>query len=222
MPFCDRLNAETRDCQERLASHPFIRAGLAGELALSSYMAFLHEAYHHVRHTAPIFMTAGARCTGAYEWLRKPLVEYMEEEIGHDEWILNDIEACGGNREQAKVSKPSEPIELMVAFTYDVAQRQNPIGVFGMVHCLEGTSIQVATPAAEALQKGLGLPPQAFTYLSSHGSLDIEHYEFFKGLMNQVTDRADQDWIIHCARRVFNLYTAMFDTLPLASHEVAA
>jgi pyrroloquinoline quinone (PQQ) biosynthesis protein C len=222
MSFFQRLNAETAEAQSRLANHPFITAGMAGDLSLEGYVAFLHQAYHHVRHTAPIFMTAGAACSGRYEWLRKPLVEYMEEEIGHDEWILNDIVACGGDREAAKASKPSQAIELMVSFTYDVAQRCNPIGVFGMVHCLEGTSIKVATPAAEALQPKLGLPAQAFTYLSSHGSLDLEHYEFFTGLMNQVTDRADQDWIIHCANTVYDLYTSMFDGLPLAVRQVAA
>jgi hypothetical protein len=42
----------------------------------------------------------------------------------------------------------SLPIELMVAYLYDLIARGNPVGLFGMVNVLEGTSIALATQAA--------------------------------------------------------------------------
>ncbi|MFL9708911.1 iron-containing redox enzyme family protein, partial [Aeromonas veronii] len=66
---------------------------------------------------------------------------------------------------------------------------------------------------ADQLKQGLGLPPQAMSYLSSHGALDQEHLRFFEGLMNRVTDPADQAAIVHSARVVYRLYGDMLRTL---------
>ena len=38
------------------------------------------------------------------KWLRIHVAEYIEEEIGHEKWILNDIEACGGDKQQVAAS----------------------------------------------------------------------------------------------------------------------
>jgi short-subunit dehydrogenase len=84
--------------------------------------------------------------------------------------------------------QPGLPIELMVAFLYDQIQRGNPMGFFGMVQVLEGTSVAIALTVADQLKSGLGLPPQAMSYLSSHGALDQEHLKFFESLMNRVED----------------------------------
>jgi pyrroloquinoline quinone (PQQ) biosynthesis protein C len=79
-----------------------------------------------------------------------------------------------------------------------------------MVHVLEGTSIATADAAADGVQKALGLPNTAFSYLRSHGSLDQEHVKFFEGLMNKIDDKKEQDLIIHCAKMVYRLYGDVF------------
>jgi len=81
---------------------------------------------------------------------------------------------------------------------------------------LEGTSIALATRAASAIRGSLGLPPAAFSYLNSHGSLDQEHIRFFEGLMNRLDDVADREAVVHTARVVYRLYGDMFRSLPLA------
>ena len=83
-----------------------------------------------------------------------------------------------------------------------------------MVHVLEGTSTALATHAADTIQGVLGLPPQAFSYLSSHGSLDIEHVAFFEGLMNRLDDADDQRAVVHGARMMYRLYGDIFRSLP--------
>ena len=59
--------------------------------------------------------------------------------------------------------------------------RRNPVGFFGMVHVLEGTSVALALHAADRIQQALGLPTRAFTYLRSHGELDQEHIKDLAG-----------------------------------------
>ena len=87
----------TNSCRFPLSS----TAG-AGELSLESYRAFLGQAYHHVKHTTPLLMACGSRVPPDKEWLRDAMAEYVEEEVGHQEWILNDIRACGGDPEQVR------------------------------------------------------------------------------------------------------------------------
>jgi hypothetical protein len=102
----------------------------------------------------------------------------------------------------------------MVAYAYDTVMRRNPVGFFGMVYVLEGTSTQLATAGAEALMRSLQLPPDCFHYLLSHGSLDIGHMAFFEGLMNRIERADDQAAIIHMARRMYVLFANMFRAIP--------
>jgi hypothetical protein len=191
-----------------------IREALAGQVSLEGYRAFLGQAYHHVRHTVPLMMACGARLPSRLEWLRGAVCEYIEEEYGHERWILDDIAACGGDAEAVSRSRPALPIELMVAYLYDLIARGNPVGLFGMVNVLEGTSIALATQAAGAIRETLGLPADAFSYLSSHGALDQGHMATYRQLMNQLDDEDDQQAVIHAAKVVYQLYTEMFRGLP--------
>jgi pyrroloquinoline quinone (PQQ) biosynthesis protein C len=217
MHFYDRLIDATQDQRDRFLNIEFLNRGVTGHLSRESYIAFLSQAYHHVKHTVPLLMACGARLPERLGWLRNAVGEYIEEETGHEEWILNDIRACGGDPEAIRHGQPLVPTELMVSYAYDTVNRNNPAGFFGMVLVLEGTSVNLATRAAEALQESLQLPRQAFSYLLSHGSLDIEHVDFFESLMNKLDNADDQQAIIHCASIFYQLYGDIFRALPLAS-----
>jgi len=219
--FYDHLLEQTRTERDELLSIPFIQHGGRGELSLESYRAFLAQAYHHVKHTTPLLMACGSRMPHDKEWLRDAMAEYIKEEIGHQEWILNDIKACGGDSEQVRRESPGLAAELMVAYAYHIIDRGNPIGFLGMVLVLEGTSIRVASAAAGNLQRNLGLPGSAFSYLSSHGSLDLSHMDFYRNLVNRLSDQADQEMVIHCARRFYRLYGDVFRSLPLSLNRAA-
>lgn len=221
MSFFETLQTQTAQQRQALFGVPVIREALAGQVSLTSYVAFLAQAYHHVRHTVPLMMACGARLPSRLEWLRGAVCEYIDEEYGHEQWILNDIRACGGDWEAVRDGRPTVSIELMVAYLYDLIARGNPVGLFGMVNVLEGTSIALATQAAGTIQRTLGLPDQAFSYLSSHGALDQDHMVTYKRLMDRLDDPADQQAVIHAANVVYRLYTEMFQGLPRAGqHEV--
>jgi len=213
MSFHDELLAQTQDARAGLISVPIIQSALGGQIAREDYIAFLGQAYHHVRHTIPLLMACGARLPARLEWLRTAIGEYIEEEMGHQEWILDDLVACGADRATCAASEPSLATELMVSYAYDTIARGNPVGFFGMVLVLEGTSVALATRAANTIQTSLGLPRNAFSYLLSHGDLDVEHAGFFEGLMNRLDDPGDKQAVIHAARRFYVLYGDIFRTL---------
>jgi pyrroloquinoline quinone (PQQ) biosynthesis protein C len=213
--FFDRLQHETKPARNEMLAIEQLQRGATGTISLHTYVAYLTEAYHHVKHTTPLLMACGSRIPSSKEWLRDAIAEYIEEELGHQEWILNDIKACGSDSEAVRHGQPKPATELMVSYAYDTIQRGNPTGFFGMVLVLEGTSISLATQAAGKIQEALNLPKQAFTYLNSHGSLDIEHMGFFENLMNQVEDPNDQQAIIHMANMMYKLYGDVFRSIPL-------
>lgn len=217
MDFFTRLQERTAEEREYLRTAPIFDVALQGLLSLNGYQAFLGQAYHHVKHTVPLLMACGARLPERLEWLREAIAEYIEEEYGHQEWILNDICACGGDAEAVRRATPNLPTELMVSYVYDRIARHNPVSFFGMVNVLEGTSVSVATLAAQKIRESLGLPAEAFSYLTSHGSLDIEHIEFFKNLMNRLDAAEDQEAVVHTARVIYRLYGDMFRSVMLSA-----
>jgi len=214
MSFYEYLLSQTQRERDYLLGAPIIQQAMTGQVALHSYIAFLTEAYHHVKHTVPLLMACGARLPERLEWLRGAIAEYIEEEYGHQEWVLNDIAACGADQEAVRSGTPRLPTELMVAYVYDRIARHNPVSFFGMVNVLEGTSIALATQAAGTIQQRLALPPQAFSYLTSHGALDIGHMQHFRELMNRLERDEDKAAVIHVSKLVYRLYADMFRGLP--------
>ena len=212
--FFKKLQESTEISRQSLFAVPVIIDALHGRISLEQYVAFLTQAYHHVKHTVPLLMACGSRLPEKYSALRSAIAHYIEEEIGHEEWILNDIAACGGDPAAVRVGQPALATEVMVAYAYHQIDRGNPLAFFGMVHVLEGTSTAIATNAAAIIREKLDLPPSAFSYLVSHGSLGLEHVVFFEKLMNQIVDRDDQESIIHSANVMYRLYGDIFRSLP--------
>lgn len=216
MTFHDELLNATATERANLLQIPFIRDGATGALLREDYIAFLTQAYYHVKHTLPLIMACGARLPDRLEWLREAMAHYVEEETGHQEWILNDIRACGGDAEAVRKGAPDLPAELLVSYAYDVIARVSPVGFLGMVLVLEGTSTAVANRAAQSLRTSLQLPAAAFTYLTSHGTLDIEHTKFFASIVDRLDDGADREILVRCARVFYRLYGEVFRGLDAA------
>jgi pyrroloquinoline quinone (PQQ) biosynthesis protein C len=213
--FFDALVEATVPDREGLLAAPAIRRGAAGDLGLASYLAFLEQAYHHVRHTVPLLMACGARLPARLAWMQPAVATYIAEEQGHEAWILADIAAAGGDSEAVRNGRPGRATEVMVAYAYDLVNRRNPVGLFGMVLVLEGTSVALARRAAANIQAALRLPDAAFTYLARHGDLDVGHMAFFASLMNRLQAPEDRDAVLHAARMFFHLYGDIFRSLPL-------
>jgi hypothetical protein len=105
--FHERLLEQTADARRELVTTPIIQGCLRGEVSLPSYLAFLREAYHHVSHTVPLLRACRAALPPRLHWIHDALDEYIEEEAGHDEWILDDIAACGGDADAVRRAPPA-------------------------------------------------------------------------------------------------------------------
>jgi hypothetical protein len=84
-------------------------------------------------------------------------------------------------------------------------------------------STLLADKAADSIQRSLGgRGKDGFTYLRSHGALDIEHVAFFKTLVNGITDANVQQIVIDASKVFYRLYGDIYHELgarhPLKSH----
>ncbi len=218
MSFFNTLKQQTREAQLTMLNAPIFQACQNGEIDRDTYVAFLTQAFHHVKHTVPLLMACGGRLDAEHEWVREALAEYVDEEKGHHEWILNDIRAYGADEELVRhnqgVGRVGDAIELMTSYLHHQIDRHNPMALFGMVWVLEGTSVGVGGQIAKLVKETLGLPDEAMSYLTSHSILDQDHIQFFESLMEKVTDVKDQQAIIDSANMVFKLYGQMLESLP--------
>ena len=212
MSFYEQLIAETAESRDAFLSIPLVRSTIRNGASRKLYLDFLAEAFHHVKHTFPLLALAASRTPD--QRYQDALVEYMEEERGHENWILNDIRAVGGDADRVRDGQGGPACRIMVAYAYYAIEHISPYAFLGSVHVLEGISVLLADQVADAMKASLGLESDTgFTYLRTHGSLDTEHVAFFRTLVDGFSDRKTQRIIIDNARIFYRLYGSIFHDL---------
>jgi len=212
MSFYDRLMDETSKDRESFIAIPIVQHAIRNGAPRGLYLEFLTQAYHHVKHTFPLMALAASRT--ADERYQDAMVEYMDEERGHEKWILDDIRAIGGDPDAVRSGAPGIPCQIMVGYAYYAIEHISPYAFLGSVHVLEGMSVMLADKLADALKKSFSLESDAgFTYLRTHGSLDTDHVAFFRKLADGFDDPAAQRIIIDNAKIFYRLYGAIFQDL---------
>ena len=73
--FFDQIQESTVAERAYLNAAPLIADSLNGRITLQQYVAYLCQAYHHVKHTVPLLMATGSRLSESHEWLRDALAE---------------------------------------------------------------------------------------------------------------------------------------------------
>jgi len=214
MTFYQRLLHETETDRADFRSIPLIRHTVQNGVTADLYAKYLEQAYHHVRFTVPLLELARATCKAKDSTYVSALTEYIAEETGHDEWILDDIKALGEDSEAVRNGQGSFTCRMMVAYAHYAIEHISPYALLGMVHVLEGMSVELAEKAAGSIAASFGhTPPNAFSYLTSHGALDTEHVQFFEDFVNDIGDAEIEGIIIAAARDFYVLFANMFREL---------
>jgi pyrroloquinoline quinone (PQQ) biosynthesis protein C len=119
------------------------------------------------------------------------LREHIDEERGHEEWVLNDLEQLGYRREHVRQSLPARETFAMVGSQFYIINELNPIGFLGYIFALECNP-----PTAKSIQtftEKFEVPHHALTVLTGHAEADPNHIkELAHVLDSAVTDGNDQ------------------------------
>jgi pyrroloquinoline quinone (PQQ) biosynthesis protein C len=213
MPSFQQLIQETAPARQQFMEIPLIQEVLRRGASKQLYLDFLSQAYHHVKCTAPLLGSAAERCSADDYIYQAALFEYIEEERGHELWILEDIQALGGNIEAVRRSAPRLPCKVMVGHAYYLIDRVSPYGLLGMIHVLEGMAVELASMAVSAIRSSIGsTSDEGFKYLTTHSDLDVGHAEFFQGLIDRI-DRRHLSLVIETASDFYTLYGDLFREL---------
>jgi pyrroloquinoline quinone (PQQ) biosynthesis protein C len=210
MSAFQKLVRDTGPARNSFVTIPLIQEVLRRGASREIYLDFLSQAYHHVKQTAPLLALAAARC-GPQDWLyQSALFKYVEEERGHEEWILEDIGALGGEPEAVRAALPRLPCKLMVAYAHYVVDKISPYGLLGMVHVLEGMAVELAASAVSSLRTSIAPAGNGgFKYLTTHSDLDEDHSAFFADLIDKI-DPALVPMISEMACEFYRLYGDIF------------
>lgn len=204
---------ENSDAGRRaLEEDPRIHAMIHHGLRLEEYRAFLHDLYHIVWHFCPIMAAAAARCGDEFREVRYALYERIEEEKGHEGWVLEDIAAMGGDVAAAGREPPSYPVQAMIAYNYYAVERLHPCSVLGMLYMLEVISSVYGGRVSDSIARALGREVAAggFKFLSSHATMDVDHMASLNRLLKTVADPAAQAAIIRTTNINFHQFGQIF------------
>jgi pyrroloquinoline quinone (PQQ) biosynthesis protein C len=219
-PF-DRLAAETAAARREFIALPLIQRVLANGAPKDLYVDFLGQAYHHVKCTASLMALAAARCGAADRRYQSALFDYIAEERGHEEWILEDIAALGASADAVRDGAPRLPCKVMVGHAFYVVEHVSPYGLLGMIHVLEGMAVALASNAVQAMRRTVAVSGEAgFKYLTTHSDLDVGHAQFFERLVDEI-DPSHLPLVVESTRDFYVLYGNLFRDLDVR-HRAAA
>ena len=105
------------------------------------------------------------------------LADYLElhvdEELGHDETLLDDLALLGVEREDVVGRMPSPAVASLVGAQYYWVLHHHPVAFLGYVGVMEG--YPPTDELVGLLLERTGFPREAFTTFAEHGELDPGH-----------------------------------------------
>ena len=204
----EMTDASRRDLELIPKVHSMMNHGLT----LAEYRGFLHDLYHIVWHFCPVMSAAAARCDDRFRDVRYDWYERIEEEKGHDSWVLEDIEALGGDVRAVRETPPSPPAQAMIAFNYYASDRVHPCSVLGMLYMLEVVSSVYGGRVSDSIARALGrnVEDGGFKFLSSHATMDLDHMAKLNRLVKTIDDAGAQNAIVNATRVNFHQFGQLF------------
>jgi hypothetical protein len=159
------------------------------------YLVVQHQI---IRATVPLTRVAleQARSLGEDDPVAAPLARYLElhvdEELGHDETLLDDLELLGLLRETVLEPMPSPAVASLVGAPYYWVLHHHPVAVLGYIGVMEG--YPPTGELVETLIERTGFPRAAFRTFSEHGELDPGHRDHLDRTLDALplTERHEQ------------------------------
>jgi pyrroloquinoline quinone (PQQ) biosynthesis protein C len=176
----------------------------------STYPLLLCETYHYVKHSIPLMALACSKMNNFS--VQRYLVQHMNEEYGHEQWALDDLEALGFPRERAEKCLPLQETAILVGTQLYVVNYMNPVGLMGYVYVMESMP-----PKRQVLRKVVdvyGLPISAMKFLLGHGEADQRHMvEIQQVLDSHVRTEDEIEAVIFSARSALSSLNNLFNRL---------
>jgi pyrroloquinoline quinone (PQQ) biosynthesis protein C len=214
MKFFLDLVTRTDEARRAFENHPVVMDAVANGMSVERYRTLLLELYHVVWHFNPACAAAASRIQDSHREVRYFLYEHMHEEKGHEEWVLNDLQAVGVDRDSALAHSPAAFTLALNGYNYWAADRRHPCSVLGMLYALEVIASVYGGPFASALKERLFLQDdRGVSFINSHATLDAEHMAQLREILNLLEDDAARDAVIESTLVNFHHFTRILESV---------
>lgn len=216
--FFGELITHTDEDRRAFENHPVLLAAVADGMSVERYRALLLELYHVVWNFNPVCAAAASRMGTPSDELLQPirhfLYEHMQEESGHETWVLNDLDAVGVALQPAREHVPSVHTLALNGYNYWAADRRHPCSVIGMLYALEVISSVYGGPFASAIRERLLLDgDRGVSFIESHASLDTQHMAELRLVINQISDGKAQAAVVESVKVNFHHFTRIIEAI---------
>jgi pyrroloquinoline quinone (PQQ) biosynthesis protein C len=165
------------------------------------YPEYLFQSHSIIRASVPLMETTLAVCR-AETYKTDPvlkmfgdyLARHIEEERGHDNWILDDAEAMGIERSCLLDRIPKETAMRMVGSQYYWIHHYHPVAMLGYIAVMEGTPPK--TEFVKDVASRNSLSPEAFSSFLLHAKVDPKHRADLDALLDELPLSQNQHAII--------------------------
>jgi pyrroloquinoline quinone (PQQ) biosynthesis protein C len=139
------------------------------------------------------------------------------EEAGHDVWLLEDLEALGGDREAALRRIPSPRVATLVGAQYYWVRHAHPVSLLGHMAVVEGYSPPEGF--ADRLQELTGYPREAFRAIRRHERLDVKHKRELYELIDRLALEPEHETLmgiagLHTLQAAVDVFEEIHAVLP--------
>lgn len=211
-PFFLELVTNTDEERRQFETNPVVLDAVANGMSIERYRRLLLELYHIVWHFNPVCAAAASRIPDEFRHIRYFLYEHMHEESGHEEWVVNDLEVVGVEKNKTCGHQPFVFTLALVGYNYWTADRRHPCSVLGMIYALEVIASVYGGPFSIAIKETLQLQDKLGTsFISSHAMMDAEHLAELRVILNTLHDTESRSAITESAIINFHHFTRIFE-----------
>jgi hypothetical protein len=142
------------------------------------YPEYLFTMHCVIRASVPLLQAAAKQARSlpndpVSQTLADYFASHVDEEQGHDEWLLEDLASIGVPPERVLTRPPSPTVAALVGSQYYWVRHVHPVALLGYIALLEG--YPPLPSDIERLRVRTGYGPQAFRTLMLHAELDPAH-----------------------------------------------
>lgn len=120
--------------------------------------------------------------------------KHIQEEVHHDELLLEDLESIGYRRKELLIQKPLQEVAALVGSQFYWINYLHWICLLGYISVLEGNPPN--PESISKLQKSTGYPNAAFRTIVKHSTLDPYHRDDLNNLLDSLPlNQSQEKWI---------------------------
>lgn len=157
------------------------------------YKRTMVEIFHYTRHNAVNQAFASWRAVSPQQkHLLKFCFEHADEELGHEQMVVADLERAGLLEQDLLDAEPLPATQAFIGYLYYVGLALGPIPRLGYSYWAEN-AYGFLDPILSLARQELDLVDEDMTFFVSHARVDVKHFEEVKEAIAENAE-TEADW----------------------------